>query len=222
MGIKRGFPINQQEMTYIQYTPTLFQVMKLCHSQPFSTGECRTGAAFWVAVAGTVINYLMLYIPCFSFSFFYKVASYLASCLSIPAHRATQGGKARFSTIIGVFNAAQHQINMYDVILNLLNLLNNQCKCLISGTGDQKERSWSVLPRKHSPTSNTKEIIKIVQIIRSQAFSDVLLYTWNAKAETPIAVHVQQYLSFINIVLTMKWGIDVPFYQGWLPLICNM
>ena len=70
------------------------------------------------------------------------------------------------------------------------------------------------MPRKHSPTSNTKEIIKIVQIIRSQAFSDVLLYTLNAKAETPIAVHVQQYLSFINIVLTMKRGIDVPFYQG--------
>ena len=117
----------------------------------------------------------------------------------------------------------QHQINiMYYVIRNLLNLLNIQCKCLISGTGDQKERSWSVLPRKHSATSNTKEIIKIVQIIRSQAFSDVLLYTLNAKAETPIAVHVQQYLSFINIVLTMKRGIDVPFYQGWLPLICNM
>merc|ERR1712158_306918 len=51
------------------------EVMKLCHSQPFSPGECRTGAAFWVAVTGTV-------------------ASYLASCLSIPAHRATQGGKA--------------------------------------------------------------------------------------------------------------------------------
>ena len=143
MGIKRGFPIPRDDIhTVYNCTPTLFQVMKLCHSQPFSPGECRTGAAFWVAVAGTVINYLMLYIPCFSFSFFYKVASYLASCLSIPAHRATQGGKARFSTIIGVFNAAQHQINiMYDVILNLLNLLNNQCKCLISGTGDQKERS---------------------------------------------------------------------------------
>jgi len=53
------------------------EVMKLCHSQPFSPGECRTGAAFWVAVTGTV-------------------ASYLASCLSIPAHRATQGGKARY------------------------------------------------------------------------------------------------------------------------------
>lgn len=58
------------------------QVMKFCHSQPFNPGECHVGAAFWLAMAGTV-------------------SSYLASSLTVPAHRATQGGKARYRTSEG-------------------------------------------------------------------------------------------------------------------------
>jgi len=53
------------------------KVMELCHSQPFSPGECQMGAAFWLTVAGTI-------------------CSYLASSLSIPAHKSTKGGKARY------------------------------------------------------------------------------------------------------------------------------
>merc|ERR1712127_158067 len=54
------------------------KVTEHCHnSQPFSPGECHLGAAFWLAVVGTV-------------------CTYLASSLSIPAHRATQGSKARY------------------------------------------------------------------------------------------------------------------------------
>ena len=52
------------------------QVMKVCHSQPFDSGECRLGAALWLAVSGTA-------------------AAWLAAALTVPAHRATQGGKAR-------------------------------------------------------------------------------------------------------------------------------
>ena len=80
--------------------------MKLCHSQPFSPGECRTGAAFWVAVTGTVTWHVIfaywVWVVIFLLIFAnnLKVASYLASCLSIPAHRATQGGKARLTTIV--------------------------------------------------------------------------------------------------------------------------
>ena len=82
------------------------QVMKLCHSQPFSPGECRTGAAFWVAVTGTVTWHVIfaywVWVVIFLLIFAnnLKVASYLASCLSIPAHRATQGGKARLTNMV--------------------------------------------------------------------------------------------------------------------------
>ena len=50
--------------------------MKLCHSQPFDSGVCRAGPALWLGVAGAT-------------------ATWLAAGLTVPAHRATQGGKAR-------------------------------------------------------------------------------------------------------------------------------